>query len=431
MRKSDTPLALTKAHPNGLPDADGKLLFHMVRLQSANAWQPVKSSDLGTAASDPNDENYLTVPMIAIHAATLQNLRWDDETKPYLAHGNGYTVNSDVFATRPLTIKIACELLRYAAPQGWSARFDQAAFLAGIADKIEGHADASEQESAIKFLLKHRYLEEVDGEGQIRSLKRCTRLNSERNYLFRAEKLFVIGGKSSRAIVQSPVKIEEIPAVSASGSTQIADPAKNNEVKEFQLEKFYDLLGELERNGPSADQRADLRIVTTRALGVAQLKFETLLQKGLRIEILMLNPDNRALIDARYAARTDVSPKTALDSLQDQIKTLIEMQSSANPGKLTIMVSDIQACGFVAIGQSRALLGVMLAHKSFVYGPMIEVPSHTIIWDRLIEDFDARWACAAIPPAAWKPLDKFWKAKWERQARRKTLKKIAAASGSL
>jgi hypothetical protein len=51
-------------------------------------------------------------------------------------------------------------------------------------------------------------------------------------------------------------------------------------------------------------------------------------------------------------------------------------------------------CGFIAHSNSWALLGIFLAHDSYVAGPMLQIRSDTELWQKLRADWDTRWKAA-------------------------------------
>ena len=164
--------------------------------------------------------------------------------------------------------------------------------------------------------------------------------------------------------------------------------------------RFYELL-ESARRGPE-DEREDLRIVTTGFnQGVSELDLNGLLRRHVRVKILMMNPENEALIDSRYSLREDKPKPRALRELKEQIaeiERLAKIYPPAKPpqrkGSLELRLSDIMPAGFMVHGKEWALLGIFLANDTYAAGPMLEIRADTELWERLRADWDARWKAA-------------------------------------
>jgi hypothetical protein len=161
--------------------------------------------------------------------------------------------------------------------------------------------------------------------------------------------------------------------------------------------KFYELLQGVTR-GPDEDPD-DLHIITTGfSSGLAELDLKGLIRRRIRIRILLMNPNIKALSDARYAERRDKTPADCLDELGKQINQLRELATQYPPaatderkGSLEYEVSDLLPCGFVIQSRQCALLGTFLAHDSYVEGPMLYIPSTSYAWEQLSLDWEARW----------------------------------------
>jgi hypothetical protein len=179
-------------------------------------------------------------------------------------------------------------------------------------------------------------------------------------------------------------------------------------------ERFYGLLEKLERGDEQEDE--DLRIATTGFnAGVSELGLERLLNRHVRIRVIMVNPLNRPLLDARYLLRKDRTKKYNIRELNQQVSDLSELAREYPPhplsveprGMIELKLSDAMPCGFVAHTKSRALLGIFVAHDSYIAGPMFEIRSESEIWETLYTDWKARWEQGhkIDPKTGWKPTD--------------------------
>jgi DNA-binding winged helix-turn-helix (wHTH) protein len=169
-------------------------------------------------------------------------------------------------------------------------------------------------------------------------------------------------------------------------------------------ERFSHLVKELRRK---SEDREDMRIsVTALGQGIEVLNFEELLRKRLRIKVLFMNPANEVLVDARHELRDDRSKERCIRELDEQLEDLRKLvpryphvppeeRKKANyvsgRGELELAVSDIMPCGYVVHAKRWALVGLFLAHKSYSYGPMIEIRSESPAWEELRLDWEARW----------------------------------------
>jgi hypothetical protein len=171
--------------------------------------------------------------------------------------------------------------------------------------------------------------------------------------------------------------------------------------------RFYELIRDLKR-GPVTDEE-DLRIVAT-GIGATldELDLRGLLRKRLRIKILVMNPENEALTDARYTLRLDKVPARCLRELHEQITDIRKFADEYPPdpnlnrnrvnnprdirGSLEFGVSDIMPCGFLVHAREWAILGVYPAQDSYLAAPMLEMRAGSEPWEVLYADFKARWS---------------------------------------
>lgn len=177
--------------------------------------------------------------------------------------------------------------------------------------------------------------------------------------------------------------------------------------------RFYALMRDLKR-GPVGDTE-DLRIVASAiGAGLDEMDFKGLLRKGVRIKVLILNPENTALTHARYSLRKDKLPSRCLRELNEEVADLQHYEKQFPPhgvdetserGSLELGLSDIMPCGFVVHTRDWAVLGVYPAHDSFLGGPMIEMHSKSDAWETLHTDFKERWQDFLDKQASRRPTD--------------------------
>lgn len=166
--------------------------------------------------------------------------------------------------------------------------------------------------------------------------------------------------------------------------------------------RFYDLIDDLKRS--REEKEIDLRILTTAiSAGSQELDLERLLSRGVRIRVLILDPDNEVLFNARHALRTDKKDMGRLRrELTEQIGELEgfarkypvppEGEEMKKPrGTLEYRFLNSMPCGSVFLARAWALLGIFLAHKSYVEGPMFEIQSESEAWKQLRRDWRSRW----------------------------------------
>lgn len=116
----------------------------------------------------------------------------------------------------------------------------------------------------------------------------------------------------------------------------------------------------------------------------------------------MMNPDNEVLTNARFSLRQDKTKVEGLRELRKQVDELKKLASQYPPstrsgerrGTFEYALSDIQPCGFLVHAKKWALLGVFLAHDSYIVGPMLEIRSDIELWKKLAVDWEARWTAA-------------------------------------
>jgi hypothetical protein len=112
-------------------------------------------------------------------------------------------------------------------------------------------------------------------------------------------------------------------------------------------------------------------------------------KKGVKVKVLLMDPDNSALMQARFGLRQD-----GLGFERAQGDLLSDLRSLSTFPNIEVRVTDSMPCGFVAHSKERVVLGIMPSHASYVVGPMIESCADSRLWRMLEEDWNIRWNAA-------------------------------------
>lgn len=167
--------------------------------------------------------------------------------------------------------------------------------------------------------------------------------------------------------------------------------------------RFTELLRHVE---PTTDPKGDLFIVTSFFINESSLRAETkrCLDRGVRIKILVMNPNNASLMHARFGLRIDrFTPERATQESRKQMEWLKalpgEMRNSKGGcnGSLVVRMSDIMPSGFVVHCRKWSVIGVMPARESYEEGPMIEADPETDLWASIDADWNAKWRKSKVP----------------------------------
>ena len=171
--------------------------------------------------------------------------------------------------------------------------------------------------------------------------------------------------------------------------------------------RFFQLMKLVQRGtGPEEE---DLRIASTGFSGsIEQLRLDRLItQSQVRIRVLMMDPANEPLINARYLLRRDKPYEQNLRELKDQIAYIENLARRYPPGgadpsmgSIELHLSDSMPCGCVFHAANWAVVGIFLAHDSYSKGPMMEVRCDSEPWKVLRDDWKTRWEAAVCEEAA-------------------------------
>jgi DNA-binding winged helix-turn-helix (wHTH) protein len=178
------------------------------------------------------------------------------------------------------------------------------------------------------------------------------------------------------------VKVErtfESNATASSTSLQI--------LERWEHERFYRFIKETIR-GEDNDEDGDLRILTTAFSSGVPDVIPDLLEKNVRIKILMAN---EALVRARNKVRREHTPEKALLLQNDQRETLATWKKLSTCGALDVRETDVMPYGIVLHSRMGALIGLFIATESYVRGPMIVVGTSSRLWETLLMDWRRLW----------------------------------------
>jgi hypothetical protein len=187
-----------------------------------------------------------------------------------------------------------------------------------------------------------------------------------------------------------------LPKITRSGDLRDIEP-----YSEWSDERFFQLMKLVQRGtGP---EKEDLRITSTGFSGsIEQLRLDHLIKKRqARISILMMDPANAPLIDARYLLRSDKPYEQNIRELKDQIAYIENLARRYPPqgpdpsiGSIELHLSDTMPCGCVFHAANWAVVGIFLAHDSYSKEPMMEIRGDSEPWKVLHDDWKARWEAA-------------------------------------
>lgn len=122
-----------------------------------------------------------------------------------------------------------------------------------------------------------------------------------------------------------------------------------------------------------------------------------LVDEGVKIQILMMNPENEGLVRSRFRLRTSYRqnpPLKAQDTLRDQFKTFqdIAKETKGRKGSLEIKQCDTMPFGvFYQIGHQVMLLGLFLSVETWQEGPLIKFYPGSPQWKVLSQNWNDCW----------------------------------------
>ena len=164
--------------------------------------------------------------------------------------------------------------------------------------------------------------------------------------------------------------------------------------------RFYELLSQVRAAGDRhSAQHGDVRILTSFFIDITAITpvIQQMLERGVRFQICLMNPDNRDLLYARFALRKDGNlPEHARSQILRQVKVLTELPERMRDctGAIQVRVSDLMPCGFVFHTRESIVFGLMPIEWSYEVGPMIRVSADSETGKVLSDDWNARWAAA-------------------------------------
>lgn len=195
------------------------------------------------------------------------------------------------------------------------------------------------------------------------------------------------------ATVRETKSYKFIAAVRAEG-----DLERINGLPKWSNQRLLDRLGKLRRNDEDTE---DLRIVTGGLVPSKQdIDYEDYLRLGVRIRIVMTNPENMPLLKARHALRTDMySAEKAQADIREQIDYLRPIMARYPPDALQVRLSNAIP-SLIVHSREWALLGTFPVQGAYVLGPMIEAAHTSSLWRNLYGEWKVRWdGSALVEPA--------------------------------
>ncbi len=138
----------------------------------------------------------------------------------------------------------------------------------------------------------------------------------------------------------------------------------------------------------------DLRIMNTFFINSHGFRhdFETLLEEGVQIKLLILNPDNAALVKARFGNRTDYPPSEARKLLRKQAREFSKLGDGKKwSGSIQVRYSNLMPYGFAAYNARGGVIGLLPTHETYLKGPMIQTEAGSKLWTMMDDDWKARW----------------------------------------
>jgi len=154
-------------------------------------------------------------------------------------------------------------------------------------------------------------------------------------------------------------------------------------------QRLLERLAKLRRNDNDGE---DLRIVTGGLIPHKQeFDYEDFLRLGVRVRIVLTNPENLPLLKARHDLRADrYSAQKAQNDIREQIEYMRVIMSRFPNDSLQVRLSNAIP-SLIIHTREWALLGTFPAHGQYVLGPMVEAAQTTSLWRSLYDDWKARW----------------------------------------
>jgi hypothetical protein len=130
----------------------------------------------------------------------------------------------------------------------------------------------------------------------------------------------------------------------------------------------------------------------------------SLLDAGVRVSVLLINPAKSELMEARHGLRADYPKKRFASALEwaiahanEQIEWLADLISE-HPDLLEGRLTDYMPPAFVIRNSARALIGFFVAFGSFADVPLLEITPDSSLWQGLERDWEVRWAASENTP---------------------------------
>lgn len=166
------------------------------------------------------------------------------------------------------------------------------------------------------------------------------------------------------------------------------DMTETVEITPWSQDRVYKLL-------LSAEPSSEVKMLTTLFVDwtVMLPRVTDLLKNNVHVKIVMMNPDNKALIGARFERRTDYLPPQAESRLRNQLEKFEQLcEKPEFTGSLEVRLSDIMPFGFFVQSGDTIIVGFMPPLSAYHEGPMIQVKANSPLGETFAENWLGYWA---------------------------------------
>ncbi len=120
---------------------------------------------------------------------------------------------------------------------------------------------------------------------------------------------------------------------------------------------------------------------------------QTLVDHGVKVEMLFMNYQNEGLLTARFRQRTSWPPyPRAYDEVKKQYDSMCNIAEASN-GLLQVKLCDTMPFGsFYQIGNRVMLVGLLLSVESWEWGPLLKFYPKSPQWKVLSDNWSVVWS---------------------------------------
>ena len=144
-----------------------------------------------------------------------------------------------------------------------------------------------------------------------------------------------------------------------------------------------------------AQAGTEVKILNTAFIdwSVIRPRVAELLGKGVHVKIVMMNPDNPALVAARFMRRVDHVPAQAEALIREQLVDFERLSMKQGlRGTLEVRLSDVMPFAFFVQNAEVILLGLLSPLSAYHEGPLIKVVARSPLGVKLEKDWLGYWA---------------------------------------